>query len=483
MRTLRFEVVLRHIGQLLIFNTIFLVISAIISIVQKEDGVNALVFTSMISLSMGIFPVLFIPRVSAISAHEGVMISVLGWLVTCLIGSIPFILWGGEFTIAGAIFESVSGYTTTGATVLADVEALPKGLLFWRSSTHFLGGIGIVLFTMLVLSDSQLSRLILVKTEISSIAQQNFKYKARKTIQILFYVYLGLNISQMILLYAFGMSFFDAINHSFATIATGGFSTKNASIAHYNSLAIEIILMVYMILASVHFGLIFASITFQKYNIFTSSVSRNYLVSMLIGTLVTSVYLYGTGFYEQYGHALRHTSFQIISLVSTTGFATVDTGNWPPFTILILLYFMFQCGMVGSTTGGVKFDRVYLFLMSVPKYIKRMQHPTAIIQTKIDKRVITLEQEHQTLLFIVFFVFVLSITTVIISIFGIDLITAFSVSLSSLSNVGPAFGAVTSMGNYGQMPEASKLVLSAAMLLGRLEIFGVISLFFARSWK
>lgn len=292
-------------------------------------------------------------------------------------------MWGGEFTIANAWFESVSGFTTTGSTILNNIEALPKGLLFWRSSTHWIGGIGIILFVLLILPQARGNRISIYNTEISSLSKLNFRVKTKKIVQILAIVYLSLTVAQTALLMVFGMNFFDAINHSFATIATGGFSTKNLSIAAYNSLSIEVIVMIFMVLSGIHFGLLYGTFTGSRENIFRSPLVRTFVLVMLIGIVLVSLKLYYSGYFNWW-ESVRYASFQVISVGTTTGFATIDTANWPIFTQMVLIYFTIQCAMAGSTSGGLKFDRIYIFFRSLAKQMKVLKHPFGVFSTKIN---------------------------------------------------------------------------------------------------
>jgi trk system potassium uptake protein TrkH len=272
-----------------------------------------------------------------------------------------------------------------------------------------------------------------------------------------------------------GMGLFDAVNHSFATIATGGFSTKNLSVAAFNNLGIEITIIVFMVISGIHFGLIFGTLLFKKKNIFTSKVVRSFVLIMFIGVLLVSLKLYFSGYYGWW-QSVRYAAFQVASVGTTTGFATVDTADWPIFSILILMYFTIQCAMVGSTSGGLKFDRVYMLFKSVGKQLKMMKHPKAVFSLKMDNNPIDEQLEQNTLVFIALYVFTFFITTVILTLMDVDGITAFSASITTIGNVGPGFGKVSSMGNFGGLPEMAKFVLSINMLLGRLEIFNIFAI-------
>jgi len=474
------EIIIKHLGYVLFLNGIFLFISFLISLFQNETSTIPLLYSALVCGILGVFPLIFVERTENISFAEGMAIVVFGWFLTCVAGILPYIMWGGEFTLANAWFESVSGFTTTGATILSDVEILPKGLLFWRSSTHWIGGVGIILFVLLVLPQSKGARLSIYNTEISSLTKLNFKFKVRKIVQILTTVYVSLTILQTVALIVFGMSFFDALNHSFATVATGGFSTKNLSIAHYNNLGIEIIIMIFMTLSGIHFGLIYGTVLLKKENIFKSSMTKSFLLVMLIGIILVALKLYTSGFYSWW-QAVRFASFQVITLGTTTGFATVDTANWPIFTQLVLMYFTIQCAMTGSTSGGLKFDRVYIFFKSIGKQIKSLKHPNGVFLIKIDGKNIDEKLELQTLVFIILYVLTFFATTIILTTMDIDGITAFSASIATIGNVGPGFGNVSSLGNFGGLPDFAKYMLSINMFLGRLEIFNILALVLIKS--
>ena len=479
---MRIEIVLRYIGIVLLFDAIFLFISFLLSLFLSESTTIPFLYSSLIALFFGLLPLIYVPPTDYITNFEGTAIIVFGWITSCLIGSLPYILWGGEFSIVNSWFESVSGFTTTGSTIVNDIESLPKSLLFWRSSTHWIGGIGIILFALLILPASNTSKWILLKAEMSSLAKSNFRYRAREIFRILLYLYLGLTILETVLLHLAGMTFFDAINHSFATIATGGFSTKNLGIASFNNLGIEIIIMVFMVLSGIHFGLTFNTILGRRDNIFRSPVIKTYVLILFIGIVIATLKLYLTGTYTFWG-SVRYSSFQVISLGTTTGFATADTGNWPSFVQLILIYFTIQCATAGSTSGGLKFDRVLLFFKAMMKNIKLIQHPHALIALKIGDKSISDTMESHTMVFIVLYVFIIFLTTLILSTLDINIITAFSSSATTLGNVGPGFGDVSSLGNYAALPDLGKFVLTLNMLLGRLEIFTIISLLFIKSWR
>jgi len=480
---MRKEAIIKQVGRILLFNSLFLFISFFISLFLHESSAASLLFSAFITLIFGVFPMIFVPHITEINFREGMMTVVLGWLVTCIAGALPYIMYGHEFSLVNAWFESVSGYTTTGSTILNDIESLPKGLLFWRSSTHWIGGIGVVLFTILILPESSTERIVLLNTEISDLAKMNFQYRSKKVLTILAVVYVGLTILETVALRITGMSFFDSINQSFATIATGGFSTKNASIAGFNSPYVDIIIMIFMVLSGLHFGLIFNTIIGKSPNIFRSKIVLAFIAVLFIGVTITSLKLYFNGVYNNLPDAFRYGAFQVISVGTTTGFANADSKTWPPLAQIIIIYFTIQCAMVGSTSGGMKFDRVYIFFKSIKKQIKLLKHPRAIVNFKVDGRIVSPEMEMRVKTFIVFYLFIVLVVTIILAAMNLDLMTAFSASIATIGNVGPGFGDVSSLGNFSAIPDAGKFVLSINMLLGRLEIFSFITLFALDSWK
>lgn len=480
---MRKEAIIKQVGKILLFNAFFLFISFLISLYLHESSTSALLFSTLLTLLFGLFPMIFVPRITELNFREGMMTVVLGWIITCVIGMLPYVMWGHEFTLTNAWFESVSGYTTTGSTILNDIEALPKGLLFWRSSTHWIGGIGVVLFTILILPESSSERIVLLNTEISELAKRNFQYRSKTVLKILAVVYVGLTFLEIVALKLAGMGLFDSINQSFATIATGGFSTKNLSIASFNSPVIDIIIMVFMVLAGLHFGLIFSTIIGKSPNLFNSKIVRAFLTILAIGIIVTSLKLYFDGVYNNLADAFRYGAFQVISVGTTTGFATADTKYWPPLAQIIIIYFTIQCAMVGSTSGGLKFDRVYIFFKSIKKQIELLKHPRAIFNLKVDGRIVSSEMEMRVKTFIIFYLFIILIVTILLTAMNVDLFTSFSAAIATIGNVGPGFGDVSSLGNFSTIPDAGKFLLSINMLIGRLEIFSFISLFALDSWK
>jgi trk system potassium uptake protein TrkH len=479
---MRIEIVLRYLGFILLFNALFLLFSAAISLFEADGAFPALIFSAVVTFLFGIFPIIFVPSTLEINNKEGLFIVVFGWLLSCLIGVMPYVLWGEPFSFTNAWFESVSGFTTTGSSILADIEKVPMGLLFWRASTHWLGGVGIIVFVLAVMPSLGPAALVLYRSETSDLAYKNFRYRTQKTLMIILYVYVGLTGLEVIALLTQGLSLFDAICHSFATIATGGFSTKNTSLAYFNSPAVELIVMVFMTLSGIHFGLLFLFVTGSFKPVLHSTVLRYYLATILLGVLLVSVSLYA-GLHDNWMDALRIAAFQVISIGTSTGFASADSTTWPAFSQLILIFFTIQCACAGSTSGGIKVDRFVLFGKALKKHISNLRHPKGVFIIKLDGITIEDHAAESAMLYILLYLATLLVSTMCITAFGVDLLTSFSGVAASMGNVGPGFGLVGSMDNYGVLPSPVKWILTADMLLGRLEIFALILFITIRQWK
>jgi trk system potassium uptake protein TrkH len=399
-----------------------------------------------------------------------------------MVGVLPYILYGEPFTLTNSWFESVSGFTTTGSSILSDIEALPKGLLFWRAATHWIGGIGIIVFMLTVMPYMGTATMVLYRTELSPLGQDNFHYRTQKTVKIILYIYIGLTLLETLGLYIFGMNFFDAITHAFATVATGGFSTKNTSLAYFSNLSIEITIIIFMLLSGIHFGLLFSAVSGNPRELYKSSNFRYYIIALAVGVFLVSINTHGSQ-YAQWPSAFRYSTFQVISLGTSTGFANADSTLWPAFTQIILIFFTLQCACAGSTSGGIKTDRMVIFWKSLMRSIVKLRHPRAVVSIKVDKAPVEDEIVETALIYITLYLAVLFLSTLMITLFDIDIMTAFSGTAAAMGNVGPGFGAVGSMGNYAKLPDFVKWILTFDMLVGRLEISGLILFVSLKQWR
>lgn len=466
------------------FIALFMFASAMVSMLNDYDSAYyPLLLSSFMTALLGIFPFFFVEKVDEVTTKEGYAIVVGSWLVACIVGMFPYLIWGGEFSIINAWFESVSGFTTTGASILNDIEVLPRGLLFWRSSSAWIGGIGVVMFALVILPSMGKSRHMLSNVEMSSIARDNFHYRYKVIFRILVTIYIGLTIVTTLALKYSGMTWFDAVNHAMTSCGTCGFSTKNISVAFWDSPAIEGILMAAMTLSAIHFGILYATITGKRNNIFRSEVVRTFIAMMLVISFIIAINLISRGLYPTFGEAIRHASFQVVSITTTSGFATADTNIWPPLAIVLLLFCTVICGCAGSTSGGMKVDRLLIASKIIRNRMRIQLHPNAVIRTKVDDTIQEESTQSLVMTFIVAYIMLALIGTIIYTMFGCDLITGFSASIACLSNVGPGFGEIGSMSNFSELPTVLKLNSTLLMLIGRLEIFGFIQLLFIRSWR
>lgn len=468
----------------LLFESAFMLLSAGISYWNGVDGgFTPLLLSFLLTALLGSFPLIFVNKGGTMTSKESYAIVIGAWLASCFVGMFPYLLWGGEFSVVNAWFESVSGFTTTGASILNDVEGLPKGLLFWRSVTNWIGGVGVVMFALVILPLMGRSRMTVSSLEISSMARDNYRYRSSKIMQILLSVYLGMTLLCFVALKVAGMGWFDAVNHSFAAVATGGFSTKNASIGAFNSVWIELILIFFMFASSLHYGIIYATIIGRKNNIFRTEAAKFYIGTTLVICLATSLALWTAGNYETLWESLRYGCFQVVSIVTTSGFATADTTVWPALAVCLLMWVSVQGGMAGSTSGGLKSDRVLIAGKLIKARIKQQQHPNAIIRIKNNGVV----QENDLVNFAILYIVVYGCTilggTLLNAACGVDLMTAFSASIASTGNIGPGFGEVGSLDNFSAVPATVRIVSTLQMLLGRLEIFGLIQFFLMKWWK
>ena len=481
---MRFSIVIRYVGIVLLVLAAFMLLAAGISYVNNVDSAySPLVMSSLITLLMGCFPMIFVPSTDRISQKEGFCIVVGAWIVASVVGMFPYLMWGGEFTLINAWFESVSGFTTTGASILNDIEALPRGLQFWRMSSCWIGGVGVIMFALVILPSVGKSKMMLSNVELSSLAKDNFNYRTQTVVRIVLSIYVGLTAVTIIVLKLTGLNWFDSLCHAMSACSTCGFSNKNLSVGYFNSPVVELILIVAMLISGMHFGLIYATLTRKPNNIFRSEITRSYIAMFALSSVMIAVSLWVADIYPTILSSFRHAAFQTASLMTTSGFATADCNTWTPFAILILMFCSLICGCAGSTSGGLKVDRLVLAMKMLRNKLQSQQHSNAIMRIKVDGYCQDQGMLNGVMVYIVAFMLLVLVGTFINTLFGCDLMTGFSATLACASNVGPGFGEVGTMDNYSAMPAVVKMTLSFIMLFGRLEIFGLVQLFFIRWWK
>lgn len=421
-------------------------------------------------------------KVNNISRREGYCIVSTTWIVFTLLGMLPFYLSGYIPSIADAFFETMSGFTTTGATILDNIESLPKGMLFWRSFTQWIGGLGIVLFTIASLPLLSGSCQLLFLSEATGVTHDKIHPKAKVMTRYLWLIYIVLTLLETILLMLGDMNLFDALCQSFSTTATGGYSTKQDSISYWNSPYIEYVISIFMILSGVNFSLYYFALNGKYKKLIKDSELHWFLASILILTVIIAFALYITDYYD-IETAFRKALFQVATVHTSCGFATDDYNLWPPFTWMLLIFAMISGGCTGSTSGGVKNLRLLIMFQNIRNQFKQMMHPRAVLSVHVNNGQIPVQTSAIVFTFFVTYLICIFIGWTLLMAFGVGLTESLSTVVSAIDNVGPGLGTYGLVYSWHSLPDAAKWVLSALMLIGRLEIFGIMLLFYKRFWN
>ncbi len=438
-----------------------------------------LFYSGLITAIVGLFPLIFVPKEKSVGRREGFFIVTFSWILACLFGAIPYLMYGGEFTPVNAFFESVSGFTTTGASILNDIEALPNGLLFWRIASAWIGGIGIVALVSIVIPAKDDLQSVLASAESSDLARGYYGGRKRRFVHMMLTIYIGITLASALALKVCGMRWFDAVTHAMSACSTCGFSTRNASIAAFDSPAIESVLIVAMLLGGTNFTLLQSTfLPGQKgRTIFHSEIFKVFLAGVLAASALTAANLLMSGQCHSLFKAVRLAVFQIASITTTTGFATADTDTWPALSITVICLCSVICGCTGSTSGGIKVDRALLAAKGMREKVRSLSHPSNIRFIRIDSHVRKMGEVEDACVFILFYLSLAAAGGFINAMGGMDLRSGLSASIACIGNVGPGFGSVGSMGNYADMPVALKVSSMLLMLLGRLEIYPFFLIF------
>ena len=482
-------------GLLLLFNGVFMLLAALISSLYNDGVTLEISSAGIATIFLGIF-LMFITtgHKKEIKKREGYIIVAFGWIFMSLSGMLPYLFSGTTETVANAFFETMSGYTTTGASILDDIEAVPKGILFWRSMTHWIGGMGIIVLAIAILPLLGIGGMQLFAAEAPGPSADKLHPRITDTAKRLWYIYVGYTLAETLLLYLAGMSFFDAINHSMATLSTGGFSTKNASLAYWNgNPLIEYIVILFMFLAGSNFVLSYFVFKGKVQKAINDDEFKYYFFLTIIFAIIAALVVYfkanvpESSYHPmvlgEFESAFRHALFQVVSVITTTGFVTADFTNWTPFLKIFFFGLMFLGGSAGSTAGGVKVVRHILMIKNGLLEFKRTLHPRAIIPVRYNKKAVSENIVFNVLGFFILYMLVFIIGAVVLGAMGIDFETAIGGSASSLGNVGPAFGQLHPLANFNGLPDGGKWWCSFLMLLGRLELFTVLILFMPIFWK
>ena len=469
--------VFKVVGVLTITLAFAMLIPLLVGLFYQDISVHPILLAIGITLAGGVALYLSgrTDHLEFVSQREGMAIVALGWTVAGFFGALPFYFEGEFPTFVDAVFESVSGFTTTGASVLTNIEAVSKGLLLWRSLIQWLGGMGIIVLGIAILPFLGVGGMQLYKAEVPTPVPDKLQPRIRDTAMILWKVYALITVLEVAALWAGGMSFYDAVNHALTTLPTGGFSTKNASVAQFDSLYFDLVISFFMLLAGINFSLHYQMLRGQPLAFWRDSECRFFLGAVLVLTLIVSFDIWRT-VYASLGEALRYGLFQVMSIITTTGYATADYEQWPAMSQLILLQCMFLGASAGSTGGGMKCLRIMLCFKFCYKELFSLIHPRAVSHVKIAGKAVPDDVLRSVLGFLALYIGLFGLCSVLLAGMGVDFTTAFGAVAATLGNIGPGFGMVGPVENYAMIPNAGKWLLIWCMLLGRLEIYTVIIL-------
>lgn len=479
---MNYGIVIRVLGILLLIESVLMVPSLLISVYSNGPDTRGFLIGIAVSLVIGFFLTRFKSDNKQISVRDGLSIVTLGWLIISLIGAIPLYYSNITKNFTDAFFESISGFTATGASVLLDVESLPLGVMFWRSFSHWIGGMGILVFTIALLPALGIGGFQIFKAESPGPVKGKIAPRIKDTAIILYITYFSLTCLNVIFLLLGGMSLFESILYAFSTVGTGGFATRNNSIGYYDSTYIRLVISVFMILAGINFSLYYSIFKGKRRDFFKDGEFRLYLGLLVFGTIAVALNLYVSNFGDL-KTAFKDSFFHVSSMLSTTGYTTLDFEKWPSFSRGILIIFMFIGGSAGSTANGLKVSRILIMFKVIRRGIIKIFHPRAMVPIKHSGRIVTNETIASIYSYISLFIVIFILSTLLISLEGLDLSMSASLVLATLGNIGIGKGFAGFTSEFAGLAQSTKLLLSMLMLLGRLELFTVIALFVPKNWR
>lgn len=479
---MNYRMIAKSIGTVLCIEAACMLPSLLVAFIYQEATTVPFVVSILLTAVVGLALLSIKSPISRLYSRDGFAIVALGWIHISAFGALPFILSGAIPSVVDALFESVSGFSTTGASILKNVEALPKSILFWRSFTHWMGGMGVLILMIAILPSVNASTINIMKAESPGPSPGKIVPKISETAKILYTIYIVLTVIQVVLLLAGGMTLFDALIHAFGTTSTGGFSSKNASVAAYGSVYIETVITIFMFLCGVNFTLYYLLSKRNLKTVLRDEELRFYFGIVFIAIVLIVLNTSGT-VYCTIGESIRYAAFQVSSIITTTGYATADFNIWPVFSQLILVLLMFIGASAGSTGGGLKCIRILLLAKIIKREIAKINHPSAVQTVKINGRIVDEETLSGIMAFFFFWILIFAVSVLVVSLDGKDLITSTTAVAATLNNIGPGLGLVGPMGNFADLSVLSKLVLSVCMIVGRLEIYPIMLLFLPSFWK
>ncbi len=476
------KLILGIVGKFMIIESVLMLLSSLVSLIYKEHAVlNSFIISALISALLGISLSMLKPKNTELYAKEGLVIIGLVWVIWSAIGAMPFFISGEIPRYIDAFFETVSGFTTTGATILTDIEAMSKGLLFWRSFTHWVGGMGVLIFAMALVSVSDKNALHLMRAEVPGPAVSKLVPRGTRNAKILYGMYIALCVIEFTMLVLGGMPVYDSIIHTFSTAGTGGFSCKNASIAAYNSAYIDWVIIAFMFLFSINFNLYYFTIIKRFSAVWNNSEWKIFTLVVLSCVALLTLNLMGT--YQSIADAIRHSTFITVATISTTGFGLVDYNLWSSFAKTIIIGLMIIGACAGSTGGGLKISRIIIMAKNAVKSVKLVIRPNSVSNIRVDGKPVEDSVVRSVINFFVIYFAIIFVSVIIISLDVLNIEEIITSVITCVNNVGPALGVVGPAGNYSSLSDISKLVLSLDMLLGRLDIFPILILFIPSIWK
>ncbi|MGE5632049.1 MAG: TrkH family potassium uptake protein [Caulobacteraceae bacterium] len=479
---MNFRVVSKVLGMLLVCEALLMLPSLAVAVYYQGTDITAFALSILITGLVGI-PLTFIKTGKrSMYARDGFAIVALGWILLSFFGALPFVLSGAIPSMVDAFFESSSGFTTTGASILTQIEGLPQGILFWRSFTHWAGGMGVIVLTLAVLPSLGAGAIQMMKAESPGVNPGKIVPRVKETAKILYGIYMIITVAEIILLKLAGMSLYDACIHTFGTVGTGGFSNKNLSVGAYNNVYIEVIITTFMFICGANFTIYYQMLKGNFKAPFKDDEFRFYAGVVLLSILLITFNLYGSVF-NSIWVSLRHSSFQVVSIISTTGFATTDFEKWGMFNKIILFTLMFIGGCAGSTGGAIKNIRFLLLFKVMKRELLQIIHPKAVYSVRLDGKAVDEKTLTEVLGFFFMYIIIYIAAVLAVSLDNLDWATTISSVAATLGNVGPGFGIVGAEGNYSSLSDLSKIVLSMCMIIGRLEIYPILLLGVPSFWK
>lgn len=477
---MNYGIVIKVLGNILVLQSILMMPSLAIALSNQGDDVRAFILSILIVAGIGFL----LSRKKSSNKHinpkEGLAIVTLSWIAISVLGALPLYL-SGYASYIDALFETVSGFTTTGATIFSDVEMLPKGLLFWRSFSHWIGGMGILVFTLSLLPALGIGGFQIFKAESPGPVAGKIAPKMRDTAKILYGTYLTITILEVVFLLFGGMSLFESLVYTFGTVGTGGLATKNASVGAYDSVYLQMVIGIFMLISGINFSIYYSLYKGKGLDALKNEEMKLYLGIILIAVILITLNI--SGMYDNIAIALKDAFFQVTSITTTTGYSTTDFNLWPSFSKAILVFLMFMGGSAGSTAGGMKVIRFLVLFKLIKREVSMIFHPRAVIPIKINGKVMPDETITSINSFMSLYILLLAFSTILISLEGLDLVTSFTSVAATIGNIGPGLNLVGPSSNFGAFSNFSKLYFSLLMLLGRLELFTVLALLAPRNWR